>query len=48
MPERDGRTVVVSNLPEGINKNKLKMHFQKRKNCGGAIETVTYEPGAID
>ena len=34
------RTVLVSNLPEGMTENNVWIHFQKKKNGGGEVEKV--------
>ena len=37
-------TVLVSDLPEGTTENGVHIHFQKKKNGGGEIKTVTLVP----
>lgn len=33
-------TIFVSGLPEGLTKNSVHIHFQKRKNGGGEVKKV--------
>jgi hypothetical protein len=35
------RTILVSNLPEGVTESGVYIHFQKKKNGGGEVEKVT-------
>ncbi|XP_078587612.1 uncharacterized protein LOC144868824 isoform X2 [Branchiostoma floridae x Branchiostoma japonicum] len=35
------RSIVVSNIPDGINEDKLVIHFMRKSNGGGDIENVT-------
>ncbi|CAH1257713.1 DTX3L [Branchiostoma lanceolatum] len=39
--DADRRSILVSNIPEGINRDKLEIHFMRKSNGGGDIETVT-------
>ena len=34
------RTVLVSDLPEGVSESTIHIHFQKRKTGGGEVERV--------
>jgi hypothetical protein len=38
------RTILVSNLPEGVTESGVYIHFQKKKNGGGEVEKVTVLP----
>ncbi|XP_046839274.1 protein mono-ADP-ribosyltransferase PARP14-like isoform X3 [Xenia sp. Carnegie-2017] len=42
--DKISRSVVVSSLPEGVKKNNLHIHFQKKKNGGGDISEVQIFP----
>lgn len=35
------RTILVSGLPDGITKNAVHIHFQRKKNNGGEVEDIT-------
>ncbi|XP_019646263.1 PREDICTED: uncharacterized protein LOC109486806 isoform X2 [Branchiostoma belcheri] len=37
----DRRSILVSHIPEGINRDKLEIHFMRKTNGGGDIENVT-------
>ncbi|KAI8499429.1 hypothetical protein Bbelb_224800 [Branchiostoma belcheri] len=39
--DADRRSILVSNIPEGINRDKLEIHFMRKSNGGGDIESVT-------
>ncbi|CAB4023539.1 poly [ADP-ribose] polymerase 14-like isoform X2 [Paramuricea clavata] len=38
------RTILVSNLPDGVTESGFHIHFQKKKNGGGEVEKVTVLP----
>ena len=38
------RTILVSNLPDGVTEGDVHIHFQKKKNGGGEVEKVTVLP----
>eukprot|EP00058_Branchiostoma_floridae_P022867 XP_002608357.1 hypothetical protein BRAFLDRAFT_91316 [Branchiostoma floridae] len=40
-PDNDRRSILVSNIPDGINKDKLEIHFMRKSNGGGDIENIT-------
>ncbi|XP_078684005.1 uncharacterized protein LOC144917637 [Branchiostoma floridae x Branchiostoma belcheri] len=35
------RSILVSNIPKGVNRDKLEIHFMKSCNGGGEIESIT-------
>ena len=39
--ERSGRSVIVSKIPQGVTENELTIHFQRRRNGGGEVESVS-------
>ncbi|XP_035673946.1 uncharacterized protein LOC118414188 isoform X3 [Branchiostoma floridae] len=40
-PDYDRRSILVSNIPDGINEDKLEIHFMRKSNGGGDIENIT-------
>ncbi|XP_035682827.1 protein mono-ADP-ribosyltransferase PARP14-like [Branchiostoma floridae] len=40
-PEEDSRSIRVSNIPAGLSRDKLEIHFQRTSNGGGDIESIT-------
>ncbi|CAB4043974.1 poly [ADP-ribose] polymerase 14-like isoform X1 [Paramuricea clavata] len=42
---KEERTILVSELPEGIPKNTIHIHFQRKKNNGGEVEDTVLLPG---
>ncbi|KAI8507649.1 hypothetical protein Bbelb_150290 [Branchiostoma belcheri] len=39
--EEANRSILVSHIPEGVNRDKLEIHFMRESNGGGEIESVT-------
>ncbi|KAI8495292.1 hypothetical protein Bbelb_267470 [Branchiostoma belcheri] len=39
--EQDSRSILVSHIPEGVNRDKLEIHFMRVSNGGADIESVT-------
>lgn len=39
--ERAARSVVAKEIPPGVTKNDLMIHFQRQRNGGGEVESVT-------
>lgn len=39
--ERAARSVVAKEIPPGVTENDLMIHFQRQKNGGGEVESVT-------
>ncbi|XP_019634381.1 PREDICTED: uncharacterized protein LOC109477530 isoform X2 [Branchiostoma belcheri] len=41
------RSILVSNIPKGVNRDKLEIHFMKSSNGGGEIESITMVTDAV-
>ncbi|XP_066287792.1 uncharacterized protein [Branchiostoma lanceolatum] len=39
--EQDNRSILVSNIPEGVNRDKLEIHFMRTSSGGSEIESIT-------
>ena len=39
--ERAARSVVAKGIPAGVTESDLRIHFQRRKNGGGEVESVS-------
>ncbi|CAH1268224.1 DTX3L [Branchiostoma lanceolatum] len=39
--EQDARSILVSNIPAGVNRDKLEIHFMRTCNGGSEIESIT-------
>ena len=45
--EQATRSIVAKGIPVGVNENDLTIHFQRRRNGGGEVESVTMEQSAV-
>ena len=45
--EQATRSVVAKGIPAGVTESDLTIHFQRRKNGGGEVESVTMEQSAV-
>ena len=45
--EQATRSVVAKGIPVGVTERDLTIHFQRRRNGGGEVESVTMEQSAV-
>ena len=45
--EKATRSVVAKGIPAGVSESDLTIHFQRLKNGGGEVESVTMEQSAV-